>query len=259
MIVDMLMAFEAAGIRYVVIGGVAAIAHGASRRTGDLDICYDTTEANRELLAGTVNRWNPHLRVTGDERIPFPLDTRALAEVETLTLDTDQGALDLFHDVPGIGAYDDCVRDSVRVAVGDTPVPMLGLEALIRAKETAARGKDLKALPELRAALIELQALQTIHAQRRVDPRTLEPAEVTDRSALAAALRRFAQERAAFVEGVRSGARNPPGSFLDVLATLRQLAADPDEVGGLAPEMRPLLQLANAEAQRWKRHLPDQE
>jgi hypothetical protein len=259
MIIDMLEAFEAEGIRYVVVGGVAAIAHGASRRTGDLDVCYETSEANVELLAVTVNRWNPHLRVSGDERLPFPLDRRSLAELQTLTLDTDQGALDLLQTVLGIGSYEDCVGESVSVPVGDISVRMLGLEALIRAKEATARGKDLKALPELREALVELKALRTIHAQRRVDPRTLEPASVAPASALTGALRQFASERASFLDGLRSGARTPPASFLTALASVRQLAAEPDEVTRLAPEMRPLLHLATTEAQRWKRHLPDSE
>jgi hypothetical protein len=257
MIVDMLEAFEAAEIRYVVIGGVAAIAHGASRRTGDLDVCYEVSEANLELLAATINRWNPHLRVSGDERLPFPLEPRSLAELQTLTLDTDQGALDLLQTVSGVGSYGDCLRESVSVPVGDIPVRMLGLEALIRAKEAAARGKDLKALPELREALLELKALRTIHIQRHVDPRTLEPARVPQVSALSAALRRFAAERASFLDGLRSGARTPPPSLLGVLASVKRLAADPDEVAILTPEMRPLLQLALAEAQRWKPHLPD--
>jgi hypothetical protein len=256
MIIDMLAAFEAAGIRYVVIGGVAAIAHGASRRTGDLDVCYDISDANVELLAAMVNTWNPHLRVSGGERLPFPLDARSLAELQTLTLDTDQGALDLLQAVAGVGSYQDCLRDSVNVPVGELSVPMLGLEALIRAKEAAARGKDLKTLPELREALIELKALREIHVQRRVDPQTLEPARVTELSALTATLRRFADERAAFLDGVRSGARTPPASFLNVLANVKQLAAEPDEVARLAPEMRPLLHMAATEAQRWKRHLP---
>jgi hypothetical protein len=255
-ITDILRAFEAAGIRYVVIGGVAAIAHGAARRTGDLDVCYEQSEGNRAQLARTVNVWNPHLRVSGSERLPFPLDSRALADIQTLTLDTDRGPLDLLQTVLGVGGYENCVRESIRVPVGDISVPMLGLEALIRAKEAVSRGKDLKVLPELREALIELKALREVHRQRRVNPQTLEPAPVSEMSALTSAVRRFAQERAEFLYRLETGRTTPPAALVEALVEARRLAADADEVRRLSAELRPLLRLVDTEAKRWKHYLP---
>ena len=39
-------------VRFVVVGGVAAAAHGSSRITNDLDICYDASDkANLVALA----------------------------------------------------------------------------------------------------------------------------------------------------------------------------------------------------------------
>jgi hypothetical protein len=132
----------------------------------------------------------------------------------------------------------------------------LGLEALIRAKETVARGKDLKALPELREALVELRALRTIHRQRRVDPSTLEPAPPVTVSRLSAALRRFAEERSSYLSAVKGGAATPPASFFAALAEARAVLTDPDEATQLTPELRPLAHLVHSEAQRWKPHLP---
>jgi hypothetical protein len=106
MTTDMLHAFEANAIRYVVVGGVAAIAHGATRRTGDLDICYDTSEENVARLADLVNAWNPRLRISGEKAIPFPLDTSTLLGLETVTLATKQGSLDLLQVILGVGRYE---------------------------------------------------------------------------------------------------------------------------------------------------------
>jgi hypothetical protein len=255
--VEILRAFETAGIRYVVVGGVAAIVHGATRRTEDLDICYASDRENLELLAATVNSWEPHLRVSSGERIPFPLDVRALADLQAITLETSQGSLDLLQTILGVGGYEDCLRDSIVAEVGDIRVRILGLQALIRSKEAAARGKDLRILPELREALIELRALRELHRRRQVDPATVEPAGQDARSsALALALRGFAESRAAFLESVRSsGVTAPPPHYLDLLASIRSLAADPEEPARLSPELRPLLQLATTEIQRWKRLL----
>jgi hypothetical protein len=87
--------------------------------------------------------------------------------LETVTLATDQGSLDVLQIILGVGRYEHCLLQSMPVSIGAVTVRILGLEALIRAKETAARGKDLKALPELREALVELSALRAIHRQRR--------------------------------------------------------------------------------------------
>ncbi len=39
-------------VRFVVVGGLAAAAHGSSRVTNDLDICYDALDSkNVEALA----------------------------------------------------------------------------------------------------------------------------------------------------------------------------------------------------------------
>jgi len=46
-----------AGVRYVVVGGLAVIRHGAVRATKDVDAAVATDAANLERLAGVVDRW----------------------------------------------------------------------------------------------------------------------------------------------------------------------------------------------------------
>jgi hypothetical protein len=47
-------ALNGAGVRYVVVGGLAAGAHGVVRATRDLDLVPDPTKANMEVLAFTL-------------------------------------------------------------------------------------------------------------------------------------------------------------------------------------------------------------
>ena len=65
---DILLGLNAAHVRYVVVGGVAANAHGSPRITMDVDICYDPAPDNREQLAARLDSSRAYMR--GDEREP---------------------------------------------------------------------------------------------------------------------------------------------------------------------------------------------
>jgi hypothetical protein len=54
-------ALVAAGIRFVVVGGVAGVAHGSVRLTNDIDTCYDTAADNVRALAALLAEWGGHI------------------------------------------------------------------------------------------------------------------------------------------------------------------------------------------------------
>jgi len=140
------------GVDFVVIGGVAARAHGSARITEDLDVCYDPSPDNRRRLASLLQQWHGYPRDV-EEGLPFIMDARTLAISPILTLTTDQGALDLFDSVAGIGSYQDVVKRSVPVDGGEVRFLALGLPGLIDAKRAAGRTRDLAQIPELEALL----------------------------------------------------------------------------------------------------------
>ena len=80
---------EAAGVEFVVIGGIAAIAHGTPQITRDLDIVFATNEANLERLRSTLQDLKATLRGVTDD-VPFVPDAPALRHVRVLTLDTEE-------------------------------------------------------------------------------------------------------------------------------------------------------------------------
>src|SRR6516165_8845605 len=49
-------------VEFVVIGGLAMIAHGSAYVTKDLDVCYRRTPANIAALASALAPHNPYLR-----------------------------------------------------------------------------------------------------------------------------------------------------------------------------------------------------
>lgn len=148
----------AARVRFVVIGGVAARAHGSTRITEDLDICYDTAADNLERLATLLANWNAYPRGV-DPGLPFIMDAQTLASSPILTLTTREGDIDLIDVVEGVGSYDKVVASSVEIAVDELRFRALDLEGLLKAKQATRRPKDLEQVPELEA-LIELRRKQ---------------------------------------------------------------------------------------------------
>ena len=49
-------------VEFVVIGGVAAVAHGSVYVTYDLDFCYSRAAANLQKLVAALGPLNPQLR-----------------------------------------------------------------------------------------------------------------------------------------------------------------------------------------------------
>jgi len=149
---QILAALVAAGVRFVVVGGVAATIQGSARLTNDLDICYDTAPDNLEALVRLLHRWHAYLRAV-EPGLPFILDVRALRTTPIMTLTTDVGDIDIFDRVLGIGSYADALAASEPVTIESTEFRALTLPALIAAKRAAGRPRDHEHLIELEALL----------------------------------------------------------------------------------------------------------
>ena len=139
-----------AEVAYVVVGGMAAVLHGADIVTIDLDVCYEPAADNRRRLVAALEPLEPYPR-GWEPGLPFAWDARALTDTPFLTLTTSAGAIDLLVDVPGIGEYQAVRAASDAFDVASHAVRVLSLDALINAKRATARPKDLVVLPVLEA------------------------------------------------------------------------------------------------------------
>ncbi len=154
----LLQALAAGGVEYILIGGLAANAHGAIRTTRDVDIVYARSRANLERLEKTLAPLRPYLR-GAPPGLPFRLDVATLQSGLNFTLTTDLGELDLLGDVPGGGRYDDLLADSETLDLFGVSCRCLRLDALIRVKRAAGRPKDFEAVAELEALAEERRRL----------------------------------------------------------------------------------------------------
>lgn len=149
---QILAALVTHGVRFVVIGGVAATIHGSARMTNDIDICYDIAPDNLERLVRLLAGWHAYLRGV-EPGLPFVLDTLALRTTPIMTLTTDAGDIDLLDRVPGVGDYAAAVAASELVSIGAVEFRALRLEALIASKRAVRRPRDIEHLIELEALL----------------------------------------------------------------------------------------------------------
>jgi hypothetical protein len=154
---------ERHGVRYVVVGALAAAAAGAPVVTRDLDITPAREPENLVRLASALRELDARLRTASDVAgVSFPIDAEALAGTEIWTLTTRVGELDVVFQPAGTHGFDDLRRSARRIEVADgVAVLVASLADVVRSKEASARAKDIAQLPLLR------QTLERVREQER--------------------------------------------------------------------------------------------
>ena len=152
--------FKEAGIEFVVIGGLAMIAHGSSNVTRDADLAYALDPDNLERLAAFLP--TIHARVLGRPKSEhFAITPATLQRVRFLNLDTDLGAVDILRDIPGMDSFEGLAQRAVHTDFGGFTVRVASLNDLISMKQAANRPKDQGHLYELLALKKIIEAHQT--------------------------------------------------------------------------------------------------
>lgn len=145
-----------AGVEFILVGGVAATAHGSARFTKDVDIVYHRSPENMARLVVALGPLNPYLR-GAPPGLPFLWDAETIAHGLNFTLTTALGDLDILGEITGGGGYADLASHSVVVPIFGREYLCLDLDTLIHVKRAAGRPKDFEALAELEALREEQQ------------------------------------------------------------------------------------------------------
>ncbi len=138
-----------AGVPFVVIGGVAAVAHGASTFTRDLDVLIRfAAETVRRLLAAL----RPHdpRGALDPARRPLPPEPEAFAGFRNLYVTTALGRLDLRGRTP-VGDFEEVAARAVPMTLAGVATRVIALADLIAIKRHLKRPKDLLVAAELEA------------------------------------------------------------------------------------------------------------
>ncbi|HEY6476695.1 MAG TPA: hypothetical protein VI456_08935 [Polyangia bacterium] len=142
----LVQALLGAGVEFIVVGGAAAVLHGAPITTQDLDIVHRRTPENVQRLSELLAKLDATFRGR-DLRPSAPL----LSGQGQLNLSTSLGPLDpicVLHDGRG---YDELLPHTQILTDGSSQIRVLDLETLIAVKAAAARARDKLVLPILLA------------------------------------------------------------------------------------------------------------
>jgi hypothetical protein len=131
------------GVRYVLIGAVAARLQGFPRLTADADITPASDRENLERLALALRELDARVFTESvPEGLPFDCSAATVARAEMWNLVTNAGRLDLAFRPSGTGGYEDLVRHAVRFEAYGVELLAARLEDIIRSKEAADRPQD---------------------------------------------------------------------------------------------------------------------
>jgi hypothetical protein len=137
----LLSALERHGVNFVVIGGIAGIAHGSSYPSYDLDIAYARNRQNLERLVAALEDIGVTLRGAPAD-LPFQFDLRTFENGANFTFVTPYGDFDVLAEVAGMKSYEDLRRGAEDQRIAGHTVPVASIDHLIAMKRAAGRDKD---------------------------------------------------------------------------------------------------------------------
>lgn len=154
---EILATLDRHGVDYVLMSGLAAVAHGSAIPTTDFDLVPDSDRDNLGRLAGALRELGAQLRVP-DLACPLDvaLDDRSFDAFSTAAFRTPHGDVDvvLRPDAPGPSGHftfaELNARALEREAFGVT-IRVAALDDIMASKAAAGRPQDLAALPHLSA------------------------------------------------------------------------------------------------------------
>lgn len=137
-------------VRFVIVGGFAAVLHGSSVMTEDLDLCASFREDNVINLLQAFKDIHPEHRLIGKTR-PITESAKQLSACSNIYLKTDLGYIDVLSQLPGIGTYEEIIPHTILISLFDMDCRVLDIDTLKKAKKLMKRPKDKETILQLDA------------------------------------------------------------------------------------------------------------
>jgi hypothetical protein len=147
----LLRALVEAGVRFVIVGGVAVAAHEYVRATEDVDLVPDPSQENLDRLANLLVRLDGRLTLNPERKIG-PEERRALYRGRNLSVSTPLGDVDIIQRLPGVPSYAELAEKAMPVQLADAEVRVCSREHLTQMKRARASTIDLADLERLESA-----------------------------------------------------------------------------------------------------------
>ncbi len=128
-------------VNFVIIGARACALHGYVRATEDIDILIQKEKSNLEKVIQAVKELYPQME---EEITPDDFYTSIVIKI------LDEPELDLTISAWAL-TYEEAQKDICKIILDEVEIPYLGLESLIKSKETEREQDiwDVKVLKEI--------------------------------------------------------------------------------------------------------------
>jgi predicted nucleotidyltransferase len=151
---EVLEGLLAAGVDFILVGGLAAVIQGAPVTTMDVDIVHSQSHENiAKLLAFLESVDAIHRRL--DDKLIQPKE-RDLSGKGHVLLTTRLGPLDVLAVIEGGRSYEDLLDHTVEIDFRGHTLRVLDLRTLIELKRTSTDAKDKQRLLVLKETLRQL-------------------------------------------------------------------------------------------------------
>ena len=131
---DMLSAFFAEGVKFLVIGAHALAAHGHPRATGDLDLWVRATPDNADRVMRALRRFGAPL---------FDLTREDLVSPEIVfQVGLPPRRIDILTSISGVD-FDTAWSNRTTLRISGMDLPFIGRGDLLANKRAAGRPKDI--------------------------------------------------------------------------------------------------------------------
>ncbi len=147
---DILQRLVISKVEFSLIGGLASRHYGVSLVTEDVDVCARFTLQNLQRIENAVKDLHPRHRLTAN-KLPLEMTDELCRDLKNLYLTTDLGILDCLSEVAGVGNFDAVLKQSELKSFPFGQCFVLGIAALIDAKNAVGRPHDLVAVSQLMA------------------------------------------------------------------------------------------------------------
>ncbi len=146
----LLRALTDAGVVFIVVGGAAAVIHGAPVTTQDLDIVPRLVGDDAPRLVATLTELDARFRPVLAGRDIAPTVEHVIARGQ-LNLITRLGPLDVLGRLHDARGFEELDAHAIEIVDGDLRVRVIDLATLIEIKRSTGRVRDQLVVPILEA------------------------------------------------------------------------------------------------------------
>lgn len=131
---DLFAALNAAGARYLLVGGYAVAFHAEPRFTKDLDVWTEPSPGNASCVLDALRRFGA------------PLQDLTVVDLErpgtVFQIGIPPNRIDIVTAIDGVD-FSEAWPERAETTYGDQPVPVIGKRQLVKNKRAAGRPQDL--------------------------------------------------------------------------------------------------------------------